>query len=852
MLKLALKSIRAHKVRFAIITFLVTFGVGAVSSIFMVTDGLREAFAGLSDSIVGGSNLAVRGKADFGTRTDAATPVPSEILGQVLKFDEVRSAEPVFFGAFTPTVPFTDEDKALTTTGAPLAGTNWTSDPELSNLYLLEGELPHGPNEFALDFQSVDKGNFVVGHTYKVVTPKYGERQFKLTGIMRFGATKNESLGAVLTIWDTQTTGDMLGYGDTYQQISIALKDPSQVAAVQEKISSLLPKDLEVVDAETFKQEFNDQTDGFVKPFRTILLVFAFIILFVVALVVNNIFNIVLGQRTRELGLLRALGATAKQVRQMVVVEALVSGILATIIGTLFGFALGSGLLAMFKAFGAEVEGLKLVARPYTFLWAAAVGLVVTTVAALLPARRASKVPPMAAIASTGSLDESGMRGRLIGGSIVLGLGALLGIVAVLIKDADTSVILSALGGAAFLVFIGTAIVSPGFARPLGRFLGKPLSVMGVTGNLARENTVRSPRRTAATAVALTVGLALVSMVAIVGRSMVDTFTEAFNSQVQGDFVVIPDPPQGQGMSASIAEAMAELPELKNVSPFRQGQVQAFGKTEYIDGVTLASLQGFIKAEILSGTPSSDPDTVVIRDDVAKVFKKQVGDEIALTLQDGTVAKFKVSAIFKKIEQSLLDKFVIDTGNWSTYFSTASDFLATGQIADGYTADQARQAVNDVVGSNTTVKVLDQAEYLDSVRTQLNQILGIVAAFLVFAALVAAVGIIATLYLSISERKRELGLLRAVGMTKRQTRRMIRYEGILLSAFGIVLGLALGIVFGAALALRIPDSIINRVSIPVGQLIAFSVISLVFGVIASTAPAISAGRIKILDAIAHE
>ena len=856
MLRLALKSLRANKIRFALTAGTVVVGVAFVVAAFVTADSLRSTFGDLATDINAGTDFTVRGALPFGEITDAAaSPVPDSLVDDILTVDGVEAAAGGFF--VDGVIPVDGSGEAPTTFGGPIAGSNWTVDESLSQYFLITGEWPRGLSEFAIDVETFANFDFELGLDYLVVTPT-GPREFTLTGTMQFGFPDNAGIGAVFSVFDTATAQEVLGFPGQFNQISVRAEPGADLEAVGRSLASVLPDGTEAITSDEATDEFGDAFESFIGPFQTILLVFAFIVLFVSLFIISNTFNIVLGQRVRELSLLRAIGATPRQVRRSVLTESLLIGATASAAGLGLGMLGAVGMRALFSAFGASLPDGPLPLNLRTVVWAVAVGTGFTVMASLIPAVKASRVSPIAGLRDdAGATDDGPLRmWRPLTGGGLAAVGLVLTGRGLFAEFDSTTAQLVSLGAGAAIVFVAVAVLSPLVARAVVSALALPVErIFGTPGRLARENASRSPRRTAATAVALTIGLALVAMVSVVGQSLKDTFVDTLSNSVEADYLITVN--SNAGLPKTLAEDLRAT-GVGTVVAFDDDLVEIHSSVDpgRVDQTTVAftdvaNIGEVVNLRVADGSLRGfDPASgLLVHTGAADDWGLEVGDEVEFGFVSGDRVAVTVSAVYD--ENAFWGDWILDQALYEQVATTAFDDIVTVKTT---TADpqQARAALEEVMADYPQANLDDRQEFQESAESNLDTLLAMVNVFLLFALVVALVGIINTLTLSVFERTREIGLLRAVGMTRRQLRRMIRWEAATVALYGALVGLALGVAFGAATAVAIPDNIVNQVSVPVGQLALFVAAAVVFGLIAAVFPSYRAGRMNVLDAIASD
>jgi putative ABC transport system permease protein len=850
MWNLTLKSLFARKLRLALTSLAIVLGVSFIVSSFVIADSLRSTFDDLVEDIQGNVDLTVRTQQEFG-QEDARPPVDADLLPTVQDTEGVKAA--VGNVSLIGVTPIKADGDPVSSMGPPTIGVNWDDDPDLGQFIVLEGREPNGPDEFAMDQDAAKEDDFKVGETYTIASPVKGNREFTLVGIFAFHTKDTDPL-ATLSAFDLATAQEFLGLEGMFSSISVRVDDGVARSTVEERLNAELPAGVEAVDRDVTVEEQQDDFGQFSSIFGNVLLAFAIITLVVSAFLINNTFQIVIGQRVRELGLLRAVGATGKQVSRSVLFESLIVGVFSTVIGIAAGVLLSFGMRALFDAFGFALPDGPLIVAPRTIVFAVVVGVGVTLLASLAPARKARRVPPIAAMRDDFQVATTSLTRRLTTGTIVTVVGALL-IGWGLFGNLETAPLLFSISAGALVVFIGVNLLSPLIAQPVAQTLGAPIEgAYKTTGRLSRENAARNPRRTSSTAAALMIGLALVSMAAVVGASLKATFLDILGNAVTADFMIQPDS-GGFGMGGIPPEFSEELraqPEIESVVPYRfasQG-VRIEEKTKDINATDLALFADHIDPGLQEGSLDDlGPTDILVYKDSADDLGLQIGDSIDVTFVDGQVETMNVAAIYD--DASILGNWVIDIEPFERHFVTSSDMFVTAKLNEGVPLAEGQAVVDRVASGFPQIKAETKAEFEETTKQRLDSFLAVIYVFLLFALLIALLGIANTLALSVFERTRELGLLRAVGMTRRQVRRMVRWEAAIVAVFGALLGVILGIIFGVAAASAVPSSVIQTITIPWGQIIVFVIIAAVAGLLAAYFPARRAGKLNVLDAISH-
>ena len=845
MLKLSIRNLLSHKIRFFMTSFAVVLGVSFVVGSIVVTDTVRKSFDTLFDEITAGVDLEIRSVDPLSDEPGGlGPPLPAEVATQASAVDGVEIAEGQVGGIAQPIAP---DGEPVTTTGAPKLAFSWGPTDELYPVTLELGAKP-GPGEFAVDQGTFEDFDFVIGDTYDVLVPD-GTESFVLSGTATFGST-NSLAGARLTMFDLDTAQRLFDREGVFDAIDIRLEPGADADAVQAAVAEGLPADAEVVTGAAVAQEGSDQIGELASIFGNILLGFAGVALFVSAFYIYNTFSIILGQRIRELALLRAIGATAAQIRATVILEALLVGIVSSIVGIGMGMLTALGLRGILNAGGFGLPADALVLKPPTVAVAFVIGVGVTLAASILPARKASSVPPVAALRADLATSESSRRLRLLIGAIIGGIGVALVGFGLFIAD-GTQPTLIGLGVGAIMVFLGIANLSPLVAGPVARLLGAPIAkVFKMPGRLAQENSARTPYRTASTASALVVGLALVTMVLVVGTSVKKTFAATIDQAVSADFIITD--PNFAGVTPALADGLGADPAFEAVSGIRFDTFSFEGGTRDLVAVDAVSGGALVDIDIVDGGQIDDltATSIFVHEDPARDLGLSPGDEVTVSFSATGDQTFTVAGIHA--DSLFAGNYLISTEAYEANFTDDLDPLIMAVVADGVDPETARASIDDALAEFPQLEVEDRSEFLASQEDQINQVLVSVNALLGLAIVIAVLGIANTLALSVFERTRELGLLRAVGMSKRQTRRMVRWEAAIVSLFGAVLGVAVGIAFGLAAASALPESFLSEVAIPVGTLLILVLVAMFAGLLAAIFPARRAGKLDILEAIASE
>jgi putative ABC transport system permease protein len=846
-LKVALRGLLAHKLRLALTALSIVLGVGFVVGTYVLTDTIDRTFSELFTQTTKGIDVAVRTEQSF--TTDAGqqrAPVPESLLDEVRAVPGVRVAE----GSRAGYAQFVGKDgKPVTTGGAPTLGISISDAPELrASTNLRAGKLPAGPDDVVVDAHTAEDQGFAVGDRVKILFQ--GEPgEFRVSGIVGFGAADNLA-GATLAGFTPDTAARVLNREATFDEIDVVAAAGVSPETLRDRIAHAVGSDYQALTGSQLAEETAKTVGQFTKFINYALLTFAFVALFVGSFIIVNTFSIILAQRTRELALLRCVGASRGQVLGMVLLEALVIGIFAAVVGLGVGVLVALGLRGAFAAVGADLPTTALVVEPRTIVVGLVVGIGVTMLASLVPALRAVRVPPVAA------LRERIVLRRTKAGWLRTALGALLtaGGVVLLVLGLyvlDTNALVSVGAGAA-VIFLGVGVLSPLVAAPVARLLGWPFARWaGEPGVIARGNAMRSPRRTASTAAALMIGLALVSLVTIFAESIKLSVSNTLDESIAADYILTGPSVTSQGFSPDVVTQLSRQPDIASAAGVRLGVAKIDGADQQLYGVDPAAYDRTVRTVTEAGS-LSDLDTggIAVSKDLADEHGWRVGDKVSLAFPVGSAEDATVRAIYA--DNQINGPMLLPLNDFERHFADQLDLIALVKAAPGVDAATSRVAVERVTDSFPGVQVRDQAQYKEEQSRQINQILILFYLLLALAVIIAFIGIVNTLALSVMERVRELGLLRALGMTRAQLRSMIRWEAVIIAVFGALLGLVLGVFFGWTLVKALGDQGINAFALPIGSLLVFVAAAAVAGVLASVFPGRRAARLDILRAITTE
>ncbi|MCW2600734.1 MAG: hypothetical protein JWM02_2563 [Frankiales bacterium] len=840
MLRATFRSLLARKLRLVLASLAVLLGVSFVSGAFVLTDSLSKVFDNLFTSINQGTAVNVQAVSVLGASGFDATdrePVSQSVLDAVKKVRGVSDVVGDVDGAGQLVLT---NGKVYKTHGAPTLGIAFHAGSPQESLQVKRGAAPQGMDQMAVDATTAGKAQLAVGDRVGVLG-KGPKRMVTVVGIVGFKDVGTLA-GAALLAFDPASAQTLFGTPGTWSRLDIAAAPGVSNSELRDRITAVLPKGVEAVTVQQTVADASKSLKQGLGFFNTFLLAFAGISLFVGAFLIFNTFSMLVAQRTRELALMRALGASRGQVNRSVLLEAVVVGVVSSLGGFLAGIAVAVGLRGLLGALGIELPSGGTVIATRTFVVSMVVGVGITTVAALVPARRAAKVSPVQAMRESGPAEDRSLVRRTVIGAIILGLGG--AALAAGLNGAGIQLV----GLGAALSFLGVTVLSPLVARPVVGLLGWPFARLGVPGRLGRGNAMRSPRRTSATAAALMIGLALVAMVSTLGQSAKKSVVKIVSTSLGADYVLHTD--QYQPFSPDVATALRGQPELAAVAAFRQGQAKV-GKAGLasVQGVSPSALQTVLKLDIVKGDLGRLADGALgLSKTEAANLAVSVGDSVPVTWARTGQQAMQVGAVYA--DNQFAGGYLVSDATFDANVTNKQVVVVAVKGASGTTPQASRAAIENALVDFPNITVEDQAQFVKTQGDQVDTLLNAITGLLVLSVLIAVLGIINTLALSVVERTRELGLLRAVGLQRRQLRRMIRAESIVIALYGALLGIAVGLGFGYALVLSLHDQGITEFAVPLQRLLVVLGVAALGGVIAAALPARRAARMNVLDAVA--
>ncbi|MFI1073815.1 ABC transporter permease [Streptomyces puniciscabiei] len=842
MFRTALRNVLAHKARLLMTVLAVMLGVAFVSGTLVFTNTISDAYQKSSAKGFDQVDVAVQPKYQDsqGNKVGRLSALSQATLEKAAKAPGAASATGVVSG-FT----------AVAGKDGKLAGGDWQSNggnywgTKDARYPLVSGHAPHGAGEVLLDSRTAERAGYEVGDTVRlsvngpVLTPT-------LAGIFTTD-DGNVSAGGSLALFDTPTAQKLFGKKGTYDEIDVKAAPGTSQTALKAELDKALPSRLvENTTGKTLADGQAQQIADSMSGLKQALLVFAGIALFVGTFIIANTFTMLVAQRTRELALLRAVGASRRQVTRSVLIEAFAVGAVAGVAGLAAGIGIGAGLRSLLGSFGASVPDGPLVITPGTVVAALAVGVLVTMLAAWLPGRRAAKIPPVAAMSS--------VHAKATTKSLVLRntLGALFAAAGVAVVLAATSMNADSaqgpMGIGAVLLITGVFILTPLLSRPLIAAAAPVLRAFGVSGKLARQNSVRNPRRTAATASALMIGLTLITGMTVMAGSLQTAIDKMASSAIRADYVV--SMANRSPLSPDVATRLATADGVTASSPLRNGESRIDGKTEFLTGVNGSSIGKLTDLKVDEGTFRVGGSDVVVDKDRAEEYGWTPGSRFTAHFEDGKARTLTVAGVYEG--NDMINGIMLDDKVLTPHLKDPADMQVMVRTADG-ASDAARARLTKVLGTNPAIKIQDKQDISNDIAKMFTTMLNMLYGLLGMAVIVAVLGVINTLAMSVFERAQEIGMLRAIGLDRKAVKRMVRLESLVISLFGGVLGIGLGVFFGWAagqlLGTKMPT---YELVLPWGRMTVFLLLAGTVGVLAALWPARRAARLNMLAAIKAE
>ncbi|HEY3095845.1 MAG TPA: FtsX-like permease family protein [Acidimicrobiia bacterium] len=856
MARFTIKGLLAHKLRFALTALAVMLGVAFMSGTMVLTDTISRTFDNLFADVNRGTDAYVRSRQSLssgfgGPARRQRGRVPASVVPEIRSVDGVADAQGNL-GFYAQLVDKKGDAIGSPGQGAPTFGFNWIPDRRLEPYRIQPGgHPPQGPDDVVIDAASAKDAGFKVGDQVDILTQAPPHR-YQIVGIAKFGDA-DSAAGSTAALFTTPTGQAITGAGDQFNSISVVAKGGVSQETLKNRIAEKLNnKTYQVLTGAEITKENQTDIQNALSFFNIAMVVFALIALFVGSFIIFNTFSIVVAQRVREMALLRAIGASGRQVMGSVLTEAVLVGLFASLVGLGAGIVLSNALKALINAFGFDIPAGGTVVSARTVIVALLVGSGVTILSAIVPARKASRVPPVAAMRDVATEGRPHSWRRVLIGFGITGLGVL-SLFAGLFGGAGIQFV----GLGALIVFIGVFVLGPVIARPLSDAIGWPAArLRGITGTLARDNAMRNPKRTSATAAALMIGVALVGFITIFAASTKRSIDVQVDRAFKADYVISTGGFGGGGFggfSPMLADDVAKLPQVGASSPLRFNEAEFDGSQKFFTALQPQSANDLFDLKVEDGRVADleQPATLAVSRAVADDHNWRIGSRVPVGFPNGTTG-LTVRMIYGSGTKEGLSDYAISIATYNEHYTNQLDQQEYVKLAPGVSPAEGRRALDRVLKAYPNAELQDRTEFKAAQAAQINQLLGLIYALLFLAVVIALIGIANTLALSIYERTRELGLLRAVGMSRRQLRSTVRWESVIIALLGTFLGLAIGLFFGWAVVEALKDEGITEFAPPGGQLLLVVIIGGIAGVIAAIGPARRAAKLDVLRAVTHE
>lgn len=851
MIGVTLKGLAGRKLRAALTAMAIVLGVAMISGTYVLTDTIKSAFGTVFTQVYKNTDVVVSAKSLAGSSNNGALPpsFPQSVLARVRGLPGVAAAE----GGVSDFALLVGRDgKVISGHAPPLAfSVHPRGNQRFNPLELTSGGWPAGPNEVAIDANTADNQHYAVGQTIGVIA-RGPEQRFRIAGIVKIGGVSSLG-GATMAVFDFPTAQRLFHKQGELDLIDVAAKPGATPEQLVSEIRPLLPPTARVRTGQAQAQQATKDTGAFLNIIQDFLLAFGGVALFVGSFVIANTLSITLAQRTRELATLRTLGATRRQVLRSVLVEAFVIGAIASAAGLFLGLALGKGLNALFVSFGIDLPQAGLVFATRTIVVSLVVGVTITLLAALRPAIRTTRVPPISAVREGAVLPPSRFaRFGSPAAMLTVGAAVALMLIGLFVGGLSTAQRLIAIGVGAVGVFLGVAMLAKTLVPPLVSVLGWPaMRIGGGAGALAQGNATRNPTRTASTASALMIGLALVTLVSVLAAGLKTTFESSVNSLFNADYALT-STDNFSPISTAPANALKRVPGVQVVSGVRAGSGRSFGKQISVTGVA-PDISRVVTVDWQAGSPSVPGelkrDGAFVSKDFASSHHLAVGSPIRVETPSGTAMRLGVRGIFAPPKgSSPYGDVTISTQRFDAEYQNPQNVFTFIDVAGGVTAANG-QKLDKAVASFPNAKIQTEQQFKQNQEQGIDTLLNLLYVLLSLSIIVSLFGIVNTLVLTVFERTREMGMLRAVGMTRRQLRRMIRHESIITALIGAALGIPIGILLAVMVGKAIDYP---AFTIPVGTLFVFVIAAIVAGLLAAIFPARRAARLNVLRALQYE
>ncbi|MEO8265191.1 MAG: FtsX-like permease family protein [Ilumatobacteraceae bacterium] len=845
MFKLALKGILARKGRLLLTSLAVILGTSFLAGTYIFSDTLTKSFNDLFADVFDGTDAYVRSsvviEGDFGA--EERQRIPDTLTAEVAKVPGVKTAASSVLG-FARVIGKDGKPVGQEGNGPPNFGSSIAEHGE-EFWKISDGRLPANGDEVALDSSTFDKSKYQLGDKVKIVA-QAGSREFTLVGVARYGDVSSPG-GATFALFDLATAEEFVGKPGFIDAVVVTSDGSMSDGQLADTIQAALPADSQtetLTGAEITKENQNAIEDG-LSFFRIFLTVFSFIAMGVACFVIYNVFSITAAQRQRENALLRAVGAQRSQITRSMLLESVVVGIVGSLLGLIAGIGVSSALKGFLGVLGIDFPSTALQLLPRTVVLTIVLGTFVTVLSAVMPALRGGRVSPLAAMRDAEVEHPGSTRKRVLIGVIFAAVGGV-GIVATL---AGASIALLGIGVS--LLWTGVLINGPLLAVVAAKVIGTPVArLFKVTGKMAQGNASRNPKRTSRAAAPVLIGVALVTAVALMASTLKAQVREIFGKQFVGDYVVKTDDFSGfGGLSPDLADQLNSVPQVAAAAGIGVKLALVDGKGRTVTLVDPTTVGQVFDLHLTSGSYAAlSPSSMLVSDKTAKNDKLKIGDVLKVNLTG--LGELPLTIVGTYSSDELAGKYVLNRSLYANASGSYFDFSVFINLAPGVSAPQAVAAIKPLVEQYGSGELQSRSQYIDDQASSINTLLALIYGLLALSIVIAAVGIVITLLLSVYERRREIGLLRAVGMTRGQVRSTIRWESVITSMLGAVLGVLLGLVSGYLLVLSLRDQGITVFTVPLLSTFVILVIAFIVGVIAAVIPARRATKVDIIEAIA--
>jgi putative ABC transport system permease protein len=838
-----LRNLFSRKLRLLTTSIAIAFGVAFVTGALILGATINKTFDDLFSNAYKNTDAVVRGQLLFSEGdSDVRLPINSSLVDQVKAIPGVADADVDYFSTIQLVAP---NGKKIGMGGTPSYGDVWSTDPQLNPFQLVSGHAPDQDNEVVIDKGTAKNSKIKLGQTITVLTAN-APQNFVVAGIAKFGQVDSPA-GSAYALFNHNTSARLLSQPGKTQSIDVVSDKKESQSALVSRLQASLPKDLNVVTGKAIEAESDAQLKKDTKFVSLILEVFGGITLFVGAFIINNTFSILLAQRLRETALLRAIGARRRQVLGSMMVEAFALGLIASILGIIFGILISMGIKALLQALNVQIAEGAITVPPSAIVTALIAGIGITMVASVLPARRSSKVPPIAALRSV-AIDDTGRSVRRFIVGLVIAIIGIASMAIGLITSVAKPYIF--VGAGAALVFIGVAIMGPVISRPLSWLLGWPVvKLFGTTGLLARQNALRNPRRTSSTAAALMVGVAVVGLFSVVFTSVRVSVENSVDKVFNGDFIVTTS--GAQGFDTGVAAQIKQKSQISVVAEERDFAVSLNGNTTNMAAIDFKQYPKVINMPVESGSFANvGPNNFATSKKIADNHHWQLGQPVTVQFTQGPPVTLTLAATFN--DSANLLNYAVPLQTYEASGAPQYDYELFINKASRASASSAREAITSVTDRYPQIKVQDETQFKRQIGKQIDSALNFFYGLLALAVIIALIGITNTLALSVLERTQEIGLMRAVGMTRWQSRFMVCWESVIVALLGTLLGLVIGVLFGWALVSSLGSQGINTFSVPVGTMVAIVLVAAIAGILAALVPARRAAKLNIIRAISAE